>query len=274
MIHNPIIDTLMQRKSIRNYTAEQPTEEVLETIVRAGQQAPFAYQLGSLLLSRDTSKNPFNAPLLFTICVDMHRFELIMARRGWEIKANDLSVLILGIQDAALMAENMVIAGESLGLGSCFLGGWPYYAKKLIKQYRLPRRVFPLVGLVMGYPATNPPVRPRYPMEYHLFEDEYPDLDSAAVQRAMEEMDEGYLAQDYYRKANYIIPLQGEREEIFTFDNYSWTEHISRKLGLWQKNPRSILAAFKACGFRLPGMRREEESQGMRKSKRQISGSG
>jgi FMN reductase (NADPH) len=122
MIHNSVIDTMMQRKSIRKYTAEQPSDEVIETIVRAGQQAPFAYQLGSLVLSRTQNENPFSAPLLFTICMDVHRFELIMEKRGWKIEANDLSVLILGIQDATLMAENMVIAAESLGLGSCFLG--------------------------------------------------------------------------------------------------------------------------------------------------------
>jgi len=49
-----------------------------------------------------------------------------MARRDWKLATNDLSILFFGIQDAALMAENMVIAAESLGLGSCFLGGPPY----------------------------------------------------------------------------------------------------------------------------------------------------
>lgn len=252
MIHNPVIDSMLNRKSIRTYTAEQPSDEVIETIVRAGQQAPFAYQLGDLLLSRDAKKNPFHAPLLFTVCVDLHRFELIMARRGWKRGANDLSLMVLGIQDAALLAENMVIAAESLGLGSCFLGAAPYYAAETIQQYKLPPRVFPLVGLAMGYPAEDPPVRPRYPLEFALFEDEYPPLDDAAITQAMQVMDEGYLAQDYYRKANYIIPLKGDRPETYTFENYSWTEHISRKIGLWQKSSRSILAAFRKCGFILP----------------------
>jgi nitroreductase len=255
MIHNPVVDTMLQRKSIRKYTVEQPTNEMLETVVKAGQQAPFAYQLGSVVLSRDAQKNPFSAPWLFTICVDMHRFELIMAKRGWKTRSNDLSLLILGIQDASLMAENMVLAGESLGLGSCFLGAWPYYAKKLRQQYKIPARVFPLVGLVMGYPMEDPPIRPRYPLEFHLFEDEYPEINDATVQRAMQVMDEGYRAQDYYRKTNYMIPLNGVREEAYTFENYSWTEHISRKLGLWQKSPKGILAAIKTCGFKLPGMR-------------------
>ncbi len=252
MIHNPTIDLMLNRKSIRAYKAEQPSDEVVETIVRAGQQAPFAYQLGSLLLCRDAEKNPFNAPLLFTICVDLHRFELIMERRGWKTGSNDLSLMVLGIQDAALMSENMVMAAESLGLGSCFLGAAPYYAADTIREYSLPPRVFPLVGLTMGYPAENPPVRPRYPLEFTLFEGRYPSLDEETIRKAMQRMDEGYLAQDYYRKANYIIPLKGSREETYTFENYSWTEHISRKIGLWMKSPRSILNAFKKCGFKIP----------------------
>jgi nitroreductase len=251
MLHNSTIDLMLNRKSIRHYTAQQPSDEVIQTIVRAGQQAPFAYQLGSLLLSRDAKKNPFHAPLYFIVCVDSHRFECIMSQRNWQIAVNDLSLLVLGIQDAALMAENMVIAGESLGLGSCFLGGVPYNSKAIIEQYKLPERVFPLVGLTMGYPGEVATPRPRYPLEFSLFEDQYPEFDPAAIQAAMRVMDEGYLAQDYYRQANYIIPLEGNRPETYTFDNYSWTEHISRKLGLWQKSARSILAVFKRCGFKI-----------------------
>ena len=252
MLSNPTLDLLMNRKSIRKYKPEQPGQEIIETIVRAGQQAPFAYQLGSLLLSRNIQKNPFHAPLLFTVCVDSHRFEMIMECRGWKKAANDLSLLVLGIQDAALMAENMVIAAESLGLGSCFLGAAPYYAGDTIKAYNLPPRVFPLVGLAMGYPAENPPVRPRYPQEFTLFEDRYPHFDQSTLHNAMKAMDDGYLAQDYYIRANYMIPLDGERQESYTFENYSWTEHISRKIGQWQKSSKGILAAFRKCGFTIP----------------------
>jgi nitroreductase len=263
MIHNPIIDSMMNRKSIRQYTDEQPSIEVIETIVRAGQQAPFAYQLGSVLLSRHADANPFQAPLYFIICVDMHRFELIMAARGWQVGANDLSLMVLGIQDATLMAENMVIAAESLGLGSCFLGGVPYQSKEIIRKFHLPGRVFPMVGLSLGYPATNPPVRPRYPLAYTLFEDEYPEFSEDDVKEAIREMDDGYLAQEYYRKANYIIPLPEGRPETYTFEDYSWTEHISRKIGLWQKSPHSIQASFERCGFHLsarPETNHEDET--------------
>jgi FMN reductase (NADPH) len=249
MSDNPVIEAMLNRKSIRKYKEDQPSEEVIAAVVRAGQQAPFAYQLCSLLLSRKQKKNPFRAPLLFTVCVDSHRHERIMAKRGWKMVTNDLSLLFFGIQDAALMAENMVMAAESLGMGSCFLGGVPYYADKIIEQYKLPPRIFPLVGLAMGYPAQDPPPRPRYPIEFALFEDHYPEFSDELVERAMAEMDQGYLAQDYYRKQKAKIPLEVEREETHTYKTYSWTEHISRKTGQWEASPQELLEQLAKCGF-------------------------
>ena len=261
MITNPVIETMLNRKSIRRYTDESPSEKVVEAIVRAGQQAPFAFQLGSLLLSRHREKHPFHAPLLFTICVDSHRLEMVMARRNWRMVTNDLSLLFFGIQDAALMGENMVIAAESLGLASCFLGGVIYRAEKIIQEYKLPQRVFPLVQLAMGYPAEDPPTRPRYPLEFALFEDMYPELDDETVSKAMKQMDEGYMAQGYYRSMDAKIALETDRPETFTYDNYGWTEHISRKAGQWAASPEGLLGQLAKCGFRIPGTSAQETEQ-------------
>ena len=247
MLTNPVIESMLNRKSVRKYTNQKPSDEVIETVVRAGQQAPFAAQLCSVLLTR--KKAPLGAPLWFTLCVDMHRMELIMAKRGWTVIANDLSLLLLAIQDVALMAENMVIAAESLGMGSCFLGTTPYRAERIQKKYGLPQRVFPLVELVMGYPDEEFPPRPRYPLAFTLFEDHYPELTDDMVEDAMRVMDEGYLAQGYYRKQRAKIKLETEREETFTYDDYSWTEHISRKWGQWMSNPQELLEQLEKCGF-------------------------
>jgi len=244
---NEVIETLLKRKSIRKYTDQMPSEEVVQAVVRAGQQAPFASQLYCLLLTRKGV--PYGAPLLFTICVDLHRMELIMSRRNWHKVTNDLSVLFFGIQDASLMAENMVVAAESFGMGSCFLGSAPYIADKIAEQYKLPPRVFPLVQLVMGYPAENPPPRPRYPMSFTLFEDTYPEFNEEEIRQAMQQMDEGYLAQGYYRKGKIKIRLEAGREETFTYDNYSWTEHISRKWGQWYASPAELLNQLAKRGF-------------------------
>ncbi len=245
---NEIVETMMKRKSVRKYTDQIPSDEVVQAVVRAGQQAPFAAQLCSLLLTRKKGV-PFGAPLLFTICVDLHRMELVMSKRNWTKVTNDLSMLFFGIQDASLMAENMVIAAESFGMASCFLGAAPYNADKIARQYKLPPRVFPLVQLVMGYPAENPPTRPRYPLSFALFEDAYPELSDLEIEQAMQQMDEGYLAQGYYRKGKIKIRLDDGRPETYTYDNYSWTEHISRKWGQWYASPKELLGQLARRGF-------------------------
>lgn len=56
MIKNNIIDTLLNRKSIREYTKQKPTEEEIETLARAAQQAPFAGQMCSLILKRGPAR--------------------------------------------------------------------------------------------------------------------------------------------------------------------------------------------------------------------------
>ena len=249
---NPVLQTMLNHKSVRNYQEKMPDEEAIEKIVRAGQQAPFVSQLYSILLARKGDKNniAFGAPLLFTLCVDIHKLKKVMEKRGWELVTNDISLLIFGIQDTAYLGQNMVTAAESLGLGTCFLGGAPYYADKIREEYELPDKVFPLVQLVMGYPAEEKPPRPRYPLDFVLFEDKYPEFSEEQLAEAMEVMDQGYLEQDYYRDLQAKIPLE-EGEDEYSYENYSWTEHISRKWGQWHENPREILKQLSRCGFEL-----------------------
>lgn len=251
MQRNQVVRTMLDHRSVRKYLRKAPSDEIVGTVVRAGQQAPFASQMYSVLLSRRAAQNPFRAPLLFTICVDSHKFEAIMARRGWKMVTNDLTLLFFGIEDASLMAENMVVAGRSLGLGSCFLGFAMYQADKIAKQYALPKRVFPLVQLAMGYPAEDPPPRPRYPMEFTLFEDKYPALSDDMVARAMDQMDEGYLAQDYYRRNKAKINLERGRSETYDYGSYSWTEHICRKWGQWHPRSTELVKQLELRGFKI-----------------------
>jgi nitroreductase len=253
MISNDMIEILMQRASVRSYTKQMPSDEVIRTVVRAGQQAPFAMQLCSTILKRGDNI-PWGAPLCFIICADAHRLELIAKRRGHETKTNDLTLLLFAIQDAAYMAQNMVVAAQALGMGSCFIGSAPMKAKAIIAECDLPARVFPLVLLVMGYPAEETPTRPRYPLSFSFSEDRYPVFTDSDIAEAMQVMDDGYLAQDYYRKANFKIPLEGDREDTYTFDTYSWTEHISRKLQ-WDPSSKEMIENLKACGFDICGSR-------------------
>ena len=71
-LKNPVIAEMLRHRSIRKFTARMPSAKTVDCIVRAGQQAAFASQLYSVILSKDRDKHPFHAPLLFTVCVDFH----------------------------------------------------------------------------------------------------------------------------------------------------------------------------------------------------------
>jgi|MTBAKSStandDraft_2_1061841.scaffolds.fasta_scaffold03555_9 nitroreductase len=248
-MQNETVNLMLNRKSIRSFTERDPSEVEIEVLLEAARQAPFAYQAYSILFRKDRSKNPFHAPLTFIFCADLYKIERMMEIRGWKRSMNDLFTLLLSFQDAAYAAQNMVIAAESLKMGSCYIGGAPLAANALRQEFDLPPHVFPLVALAVGYPKENPPVRPRFPRSFTVIEGKYPRWSDEEVSAAMDVMDRGYLDQDYYRKAGFMIPLEEGAEETFTFDTYSWTEHISRKLGLWESSPDRIKKLFRESGF-------------------------
>ncbi|MCF7859234.1 MAG: nitroreductase family protein [Candidatus Cloacimonetes bacterium] len=251
MVVNSTIDVLMNHRSIRKYSDEVPGEEIIETIVKAGQQAAFAGQLGSLILSRDRTKHPFTAPLYFIICVDINRMKKVMEKRNWELVSSDAAMLLFGVQDACYLAQNLVIAAESLGLGTCYLGFVPFNADNMIKKYDLPSKVLPLVGLTVGYPSENPPVRPRYPLSFACYEGKYPKFSDAQIETAMQIMDDGYLRQNYYQDGKLMIKLENDSDDPYDAANYSWTEHISRKWGQWLKDPEEFGNMMRKYGFEI-----------------------
>ncbi len=246
---NETIETLMDHRSIRKYENKSLSDGEIEEIVKAGRQAAFVSQMYSVIMERNKEDIPFGAPVLFTICVDINKLEKMMYKRDWDVVTNDLTLLLFGIQDTSYMAQNMVVAAESMGLGTCYLGSPIRTARKLKEKYDLPDKVFPLVQLVVGYPAEDPPTRPRYPLNFVLFEDEYTDLSDEMIKEAMEEMDGGYLEEDYYRKLDAKISLKGEQSDDYTYEDYSWTEHISRKWGQWYEDLEKQKEILEACGF-------------------------
>ncbi len=261
----PVYETIMRRASVRQYQAREVPRELVERLARAGQQAPFAGQMYSFVATTDPARKArlgemfgdvvAKAPVFMLICLDFRKLEKFIAYRGRRNKADDLGLLFLGLQDASYAAENIVLAAEEEGLGSCFFGLAPFVADELAAMFRLPRRVFPMVGLTIGYPANRPGPRPRIPGDLCLFWDEYRDLSEEDVARAMSVMDAGLLREGYYAKLGAKIPLpEGEADEV-GLDKYGWSEHVSRKYGVWGRDMTSgVLGKLAAQGINLvPG---------------------
>lgn len=259
---NPTVDLLMQRASVRRFQDRPVPGEALEQIMLAGRQAPFAGQMYSAVVISDAARRQklaeeygpmvTNAPLFVLICLDVHKLDKFVAAKGRKNVASDLGLVWLGLQDASYFAENIVIAAEALGLGSVYLGGAPWTVELFDEMCHLPERVFPMVGLLLGYPAENPPARPRIPARYVWFNEEYRDLTPEDVEAALEVMDAGLLREGYYSRMDARIRLEGVKDEDDVgYEQYGWGEHVSRKYGAARWTRESFLEALRRKGIEL-----------------------
>ncbi|KYK31743.1 MAG: hypothetical protein AYK19_16380 [Theionarchaea archaeon DG-70-1] len=244
---NAVIDTILHHRSIRKFTEKDVPDDIIETLVRAGQQAPFTGQMYSIVVCKDKEKKKRlatylgladKAPVFMLFCADFRRLEKFIAAKGRKNQMGEIGLLIFGVQDVALMAQNVVTAAESLGLGTCFLGG-ALWVEELADVFDLPERVVPIVGMVLGWPDQDPPVRPRIPAKYVLHYESYKDLTDKDVNEALQVMDAGLIREGYYRKLNAKIPIEEDTE---TYDTYGWGEHVSRKYGSAFKHIKGVVA--------------------------------
>ena len=256
-----IFSIMHDRRSIRNFTDKEVTKDVLEQILTAGFRAPFAAQLCSIVYTTNKEKmrrfkgiGLYPSTKLFMIfLIDYNRMEKIIKARGYENISDDSMNLWLGAQDVTLVAENVILAAEALGLGSVLLGVVPMKADLVSEVFNVPQRAFPVVGLCLGYPdlSVETEIRPRYPLKYSVFEDEYKALDETEINECMKSMDEGYITQGYYIKNKAKIPLPEGKEDNIGYDKYSWSEHISRKHLRKRRGDKTLINIIREHGFKI-----------------------
>jgi len=254
-----VLRVIHNRRSIREFIDKPVSKEVLLQILEAGFRAPFAAQMCSVIYtgSRDKMKEAGiavypTAPIHMIFFIDFCRLEKIMAHRGYEYGYDDMMAIWLGIQDVVLMIENLTIAAESLGLGSVLYGLTPLKADSIAETFNVPKRVFPVVGMSVGYPdpSEDTEIRPRFPLEMAAFEDEYHHHTDEDIKACMKKMDEGFLAQGYYIKSRTKVDLV-DKEDKIGFDKYSWSEHISRKFRSAFRKGDPLIDILRRHGFDL-----------------------
>jgi len=259
MTNNIVLETINNRRSIREYLDKSVSDEILSQILKAGFRAPFAAQLCSVIYTRSRDKMKEagigvypTAPVHMIFFIDFVRLEKIMKHRGHDYGYDDMMAIWLGMQDVVLMIENLTIAAESLGLGSVLYGLAPLRADSIAKTFSVPKRVFPVVGMSLGYPdpAEDTEIRPRFPLEMAAFEDKYRDHTDEDIKICMKGMDEGFIAQGYYIKERTKVELV-DKEDTIGFDGYSWSEHISRKFRSAFRSGDPLLDILRRHGFDL-----------------------
>ena len=248
---NDILATLLSHRSVRAYRPEPLPEGSLERIIAAAQSAATSsnLQTWSVIAVEDFErkarlsdwaggqKHVRDCPLFLIWVADLARAEYIAAGGGISLDSLPyLDTLLVAVIDAALAAQNAVVAAESLGLGAVYIGALRNRLEEVATELRLPRYAVPVFGLCLGYPDPAVPA------------DIKPRLEPAAIlHREHYSLDGQKDAADRYDQR--LRSFQREQG----LDPVGWISHLLGRLqGVKSLNGReSILGAIQARGLGL-----------------------
>ena len=240
-----VIDLLKSHRSIRKFTDKAIDPDVLNDIFLAGQAAATSSFLqGSTIirvqnkstresLARLAGNQPYveSAAEFMIFCADLKRAGNYCKEYGKPFEGDYTEHFIIATVDVALMAQSLVTAAESVGLGICYIGGIRNNPVDVSKLLELPIGVYPVFGLCLGYPDQDPEIKPRLPLSVILKDEVY---NERGDQEKIREYDE--KIRDYYRTRT------GGGHGI------SWTEQVATLLS--EKSRPHIKAFLEEQGFK------------------------
>lgn len=257
---NNTIVTINKRASLRRFSDTPVSKEHKDIIINSALRAPTAGNLmmysiikvenkGTLeILSKTCDNQPFikTASFALIFLVDFQRFYDYFAQnnyfsyckeQGVEPKFPDLSDLLLGSQDAIAAAQNSVIAAESLGVGSCYIGD-------IIENYEihkdllnLQKLTFPLGMLVFGnYKEDHKhKIQTRFDRKFIVFDEKYKKQDSQQLHEMFQEREASFQMNNKFEAKNAAQLIYAKKfgsdfsEEMRRSVNVAYKEWLSYK---------------------------------------------
>lgn len=188
MIHNATIDQQVNHRSIRKFKDQQLTEEQLTTLYTVFQHTATSLfmQNATLLHITDETKRAKIRELcgqkyvgaqgdLFIFVVDLYRNQQIRRQLGKDDgRLHTTDIFFQGLDDTLLAWQNVANAVESMGLGYVPLGTINDHPLAMLDVLDLPKLTFPALGMQVGVPDQEPQLKPRLPLEFTTFENDYP----------------------------------------------------------------------------------------------------
>jgi nitroreductase len=160
-----IIENIMTRTSIRQFTDQTISADTIETLLRAGMAAPTAVnkqpwhfiavtnkdKLKEMAINNPNARMLEQAPLTIVVCGNMQKALEGEARALW-------------VQDCSAATENILLAAHGLGLGAVWTALYlrDERAKSAIEALKLPDHIVPLCAIIIGHPAENPEPKDKW----------------------------------------------------------------------------------------------------------------
>ncbi len=231
----PTIELIQQHASVRKYTSEPVPPGMVEVIVAAAQRTSTSSNLQTYSVVAVTEGDRrerlaklcgdqahiLQAPVFLVWCADRSRLDRVCKLRGYQQVTDYVESTLVAVIDAAIAMQTAALAAESLGLGMCYIGGIRNHPEEVVNLLGLPRLVFPISGMTLGWPAVEPRLRPRLPLEAVLHWECY---DRTNEDRALRAYDREMVATGIYEGRQVSVPgVEGEVED------YGWLEDSARR---------------------------------------------
>jgi nitroreductase len=177
----------LNHRSVRRFQSRPLEAGQLEELIRCGQAAAtssFIQAYSVVRVTRPEVRSAIataaggqvwieKAAEFLVFCADLRRINAACERAGSGGLEGNSEHALAALTDVALMAQNVLLAAESQGLGGVYIGGIRNAPQVIVDQLALPKWVLPVFGMCLGWPDEDNEVKPRMPVDFVLHQDRY-----------------------------------------------------------------------------------------------------
>ena len=244
------MNSLLSRRSIRKYTKEDISDNLLRRLLAASErtQTMGNLQLYSVIITRDREKKcqlapaHFNqpmiegAPVVLTFCADFRRTTLWAENRMANPGYNNFLSFINAASDALLYCQTFCNIAEEQGLGLCYLGTTIYMPEKIIDILKLPKLVMPIATITLGWPDEMPAQSDRLPLNAIIHSETYHDYSPEMIDRF-------YTPKEKLSQNRQFVEINHKETLAQVFTDIRYTKKDNEALS------QTLLAALRRQGF-------------------------
>ena len=237
----PLVNSIISRASVRKFSKKNISKELLTLLLTAAQSAPSKsnlQQYSIMVIQNQSLKNEISkligdtkwaltAPVFLLFLADIRRNIKITNHKGYNHKNNNVDTFMNSVIDSALSMQSMISASESIGLGICPISMIRNIIEEVKNLCKLPKGVFPIAGLALGWPDEKSPVSIRLPQDIVTHYNTYNE------KNLMDKINQ------YDERVFKVAPI--ERNKQRHVDIYgvakkgTWSENISRQLSVAER---------------------------------------
>jgi nitroreductase/FMN reductase [NAD(P)H] len=249
------IAALLDRRVVRRYRAEPVADMLLDTLLAAAQSAPSKSDLQqyAIVVLRDPVKIKriadwigtmdwiASAPVFLVWCGDMRRGQQLCGLHGLPHANNNLDTFLNTAVDCTLAMGAFMAAADAAGLGTCPISYIRNHIEKIVPMLGLPKGVYPVAGLTVGWPEFRRPVSMRLPPGVVVHRERYDDSALA----------DEIGAYDTRRRAREPLAASSlKNNDVYgPKDGVGWSENCARQLSVPERY--GLAAYLRTRGFEL-----------------------